>query len=85
MQEVGRATGGERRKVQADVLVLDSPLNQRDERSRSVSRGTQGEYQTPVSTMLFKQVQADLDVICEALAPSETISIFKVTREKIAQ
>jgi hypothetical protein len=85
VQEVGRATGGERRKVQADVLVLDSPLNQRDERSRSVSRGTQGEYQTPVSTMLFKQVQADLDVICEALAPSETISIFKVTREKIAQ
>ena len=78
VQEVGKATGAERRKANADVLVLDSPLNQRDESFRSASQGSPGGFQTLVSRMLFKQVQADLDVICEALAPSETISIFKV-------
>jgi len=34
---------------------------------------------------LFKQVEADLNVICEALAPSETVSIFKVTKAKLTR
>jgi hypothetical protein len=93
VQEVGkvtRATGGEKRDVHADILVLDgcdSPLNRRGGDTWPVGRvtGSQGRYQSLVSTMLFKQVEADLNVICEALAPSETVSIFKVTKAKLTR
>jgi hypothetical protein len=93
VQEVGkvtRATGGEKRDVHADILVLDgcdSPLNRRGGDTWPVGRvtGSQGRYRSLVSTMLFKQVEADLNVICEALAPSETVSIFKVTKAKLAR
>lgn len=87
MQEVGkvtRATSREKREVNAEVLVLDgcgSLVNQRRGDSGPVGRVTenQGRYRSLVSTMLFKQVEADLNVIREALATSETVSIFKVT------